>query len=314
MNKGTVTVLGINGHVGQHAAMVFAAAGWTVRGMGRSNKHRLAGVEFVKGDAESIEEMRAAIGDSAVVVNALNLPYDKWFNGAMEAQTARVIEAMGTSGRTMIYPGNIYNYAASLRRVTPDAPQVPERPRGEIRVRCEAMLQQAAEKGAMQVIILRAGDYFAPGNHMDWFDQGIMASKGRIGLLAAPDMKHSWAYLPDVGQAMEKLAWHRDELAAFENFHFAGHFVTQSEMAAAIQKAAPVPLKVAPISWTMLGVIGLFNPVMREIGRMHYLWQNPMQLMDARLDAILGPDFGTTYEEAIAATVAPFFAAERKAA
>src|SRR5665213_3035493 len=143
-NKGMVTVLGINGHIGQHAAEAFAAAGWTVRGMARTNKHAIAGVEFVKGDAESVADMKAAIGDSEVIVNALNLPYDEWFNGAMEAQTARVIEAMGKTGKTMLYPGNIYNYAASLRQVTPDAPQHPERPRGEIRVRCETMLKDAA--------------------------------------------------------------------------------------------------------------------------------------------------------------------------
>ena len=34
-----------------------------------------------------------------------------------------------------------------------------------------------------------------------------------------------------------------------------------------------------------------------------------MQLKDARLDAILGPDFGTPYDEAVAKAAAPFFAA-----
>ncbi|MEO8882883.1 MAG: NAD(P)H-binding protein [Devosia sp.] len=307
-NKGTVTVLGINGHIGQHAAEAFAAAGWTVRGMARTNKHAIAGVEFVKGDAESVADMKAAIGDSEVVVNALNLPYDKWFNGAMEAQTARVIEAMGKTGKTMLYPGNIYNYAASLRQVTPDAPQHPERPRGEIRVRCENMLKDAAVRGDMQVTILRAGDFYAPNLSGDWFDQGILAQKGKVSAPSALDIGHSWAYLPDLGRAFEKLAWHRKELGQFENFHFAGHFVTSGELVAAIQKAAPTPLKATGFPWALMGVIGLFNPVMREVAKMHYLWQNPMQLMDGRLDAILGPDFGTAYDEAIAATVKPFFA------
>ncbi len=49
MSKGKVTVLGINGHIGRFAAVAFVAAGWTVRGMGRSNKHAVPGVEFVGG-------------------------------------------------------------------------------------------------------------------------------------------------------------------------------------------------------------------------------------------------------------------------
>jgi len=307
MNKGTVTILGINGHIGHYAAKTFVEAGWNVRGMGRSNKQAIAGVTFIKGDAESVAEMKAAIGDSDVVVNALNLPYEKWFGGAMEAQTARVIEAMGKSGKTLVYPGNIYNYAASLRDVTPDAPQHPERPRGEIRVRCEAMLKAAATRGDVQVIIVRAGDFFAPGKNGDWFEQGILAQKGKVSAPSALDVGHSWAYLPDLGRAFEKLAWHRKELGAFENFHFAGHFVTSRQLVEAVQKAAPAPLKVTGFPWALLKLIGLFSPVMREVGKMRYLWQNPMQLKDKRLDAILGPDFGTPYDDAVAQAVKPFF-------
>jgi len=304
----TVTVLGINGHIGRYAAEAFVAAGWRVIGMGRSDKHAIPGVAFVKGDAESVADMRAAIGDSAVVVNALNLPYDKWFGGAMEAQTAKVIEAMGMGGKTLLYPGNIYNYAASLRQVTPDAPQNPARPRGEIRVRCEAMLRAAAERGDMQVIIVRAGDFFAPGKNGDWFEQGILAQQGKIAMPSAPEIGHSWAYLPDLGRAFEKLAWHRAELGRFESFHFAGHFVTSRELADAVQKASPRPLKVARLPWAMLVVIGLFNPVMREVAKMRYLWQNPMRLADPRLDAILGPDFATPYDAAVAEAARPFLA------
>ena len=55
--------------------------------------------------------MRAAIGDAEVVVNALNMRYDQWFEGRMEAQMGRVIQALGTTGKTMLFPGNIYNFA-----------------------------------------------------------------------------------------------------------------------------------------------------------------------------------------------------------
>lgn len=312
MSQGKVTVLGINGHIGAYAARAFIAAGWSVRGMGRSNKHAIPGVEFVKGDAESVADMKAAIADGAIVVDALNLPYDKWFGGAMEAQTARVIEAMGTSGKMLLYPGNIYNYAASLRRVTPDAPQQPERPRGEIRVRCEAMLKAAAARGDMQVIIVRAGDFYGP--HVSgYFDQAILAQKGKVASPGPLDVGHSWAYLPGLGRAFEKLAWRRAELGRFENFHFAGDFVTGSELAAAIQKAAPTPLKVVPLPWWLLRAMGLVNPVMREVVKMRYLWQNPMQLMDSRLDAILGPEFHTPFEAAIRATVQSFLGEKRAA-
>lgn len=311
-----IVVLGINGHIGNQVARAFADAGWQVTGFGRSNRQPIAGVRFVAGDAEDVDAMRRAIGDVPVVFNALNLPYHQWDKGRKEAQTARVIEALGKSGRTLLFPGNIYNYAASDRRVTPELKQVPQTPRGAIRVRVESMYRAAAERGDIQVLILRAGDFYGPGSTGDWFDLAMLreAGKGKLAMMGDRGVGHSWAYLPDLARAFEKLGWHRAEFGRFENFHFAGNFVTPEQMADAIVAAAPVPLKVSRFPRLMLSAAGLVSPMMREIAKMGYLWENPMQLVDARFDAILGPEFSTSFETAVATTVAPFFAEARKAA
>ena len=316
MNTSTITVLGINGHIGHAVAEAFVAAGWQVTGFGRSNKRPIAGVSFVQGDAESVEDMRRAIADSDVVFNGLHLPYHQWTEGRMEALHTRIIEAMGTDGKTMLFPGTIYNYAATDRYVTPDLPQRPEKERGEIRKRSEELLQAAAARGDIQAIVLRAGDFYGPGTTGDWFDQGILheARKGKVALIGTPGIGHSWAFLPDLARAFEKLAWHRKALAPFENFHFAGNFVTPEQMGAAIAAAAPEPVKLSYFPRILFTLMGLTDPIMRDIARMGYLWNNAMELKDARLDTLLGPGFSTPFEEAIAQTVRPFFAEARKAA
>ena len=312
----TVTILGINGSIGHHAARAFVADGWKVKGFGRSNKMPLSGVTFIKGDAENVADIKRAVEGSEVVLNALNLPYDKWDNGRAEAQLSKVVEGVEGVGKTLLFPGNIYNYSASLTRVTPDAPQNPETPRGAIRVSQENLLKQAAARGNMQVIILRAGDFYAPNNDMDWYDQGLLreAGKGKVAIPGDPDIGHSWAYLPDFGEAFARIAAKRDSLGAFESFHFEGHYVTHGALVAAIQNAAPMPLKIVPFAWSMLGLIGIFVPLMREVVKMRYLWDNSMQLFDPRLDALLGEDFGTPFETAVAETVHPFFSEAAKAA
>lgn len=316
MSKQQVIVIGINGHVGHHIAKAFVAAGWDVTGFGRSNRHPIPGVRFVKGDAEDVAGMRAAIGDIDVVVNALNLPYHQWDKGRKEAQTRNVIAAIGSTGKTLLFPGNIYNYAASDRVVTPDMPQHAQTPRGEIRVRVENLYRDAAARGDMQVLILRAGDFFGPESTGDWFDLAMMTEikKGKLLLMGARGVAHAWAYLPDLGRAFEKLAWHRKELGQFENFHFAGTYVTPEQLGDAIVAASPVQLKVSMFPRWTINAIGLVNPMMREIGKMAYLWDNAMELRDPRLDAILGPNFSTPFAEAVATTVTPFFAAQKAAA
>lgn len=315
MSANKVIVIGINGHVGHHIAKAFVEAGWDVAGFGRSNKHPIPGVRFIKGDANNVEEMRAAIGDIDVVVNALNLPYHQWDKGRKEAQMERVLAALGTGGKTMLFPGNIYNYAAADRVVTPELPQRPETPRGAIRVRVEQALAAAAQRGDIQLIILCAGDFYGPESSNDWFDLAMLreAAKGKFAKIGARGVPHAWAYLPDLGRAFEKLAWHRKEFGAFERFHFAGNFVTPEQMAEAALAAAP-ELKVSTFPRWTINAIGLFNPMMREIGKMAYLWDNPMELRDARLDAILGPNFATPFGEAVATTVRPFLKPERLAA
>jgi nucleoside-diphosphate-sugar epimerase len=310
MSKGKVTVLGINGHIGRVVAGAFVAAGWDVTGMARTEKHRIPGVRFVAGDSDSVEEMRHAIGDADVVMNALNMRYDRWFGGALEAQMARVVAAMGASGKTLLYPGSIYNFVADNDVLTPDTPENPPKPRGEIRVRVEQMYRAAAERGDIQVIVLRAGDFYGPGSTGDWFDQMIMreVKARKISVIGTRGMGHSWAYLPDLGRAFEALAAVRSTLGAFERFHFAGHYVTPEQMGAAITKAAPVPVKVSHFPWLLLHLFGLADPVIRNVAQMGYLWRHRLELRDARLDDLLGPDFGTPFETAVAATVGPFFA------
>ena len=75
-----------------------------------------------------------------------------------------------------------------------------------------------------------------------------------------------------------------------------------------------MPLEVTPFPWTALRLIGIAVPMMREVVKMRYLWENTMELRDERLDALLGADFGTPFEAAIAETVRPFFPAAIKQA
>ncbi len=309
MAKGKIAVLGVNGHIGRVVAAAFVAAGWDVTGMARSDKHTIPGVGFVQGDSDSVEDMRRAIGDAEIVFSGLNLRYDKWFNGRLEAQLGRVLAAMGSSGKTLLFPASIYNFAATDRVLTPDLPQHPEKPRGEIRMRIEQMIEAAAARGDIQAIIVRAGDFYGPGATGDWFDQVMLrdAKKGRVETVGTSGVGHAWAYLPDLAETFAALAALRSSLGSFERFHFAGHFVTPEQMGAAITHAAPIPVRVGRFPFAMLRLLGLVDPVMREIGKMGYLWRNPMQLRDDRLDALLGPGFGTPFESAVAATVRPFF-------
>lgn len=311
----TVTILGINGRIGQEVAKAFVNAKWRVIGMGRGNRAKLNDVEFIEGDVDFPEQTRKAIADADVVVTALNLPYDKWDKGRAEANLAHVLEALRGSNKTLVFPGNIYNFGAKQHRLKPETPQNPHRDKGEIRQRMEKQLRTASEQG-LQVIIVRLHDFFAPGGFQTPYDL-MMMQRIKSGILQyGGDLSvgHGWAYLPDVGRAFVKIADVRDELPALKNFHYAGHFATGHQTIAAIQAALPTLAKVKPVPWGMLKLIGIFVPILREVIKMQYLWDEPHRLEDPELDALLGANFKTPYNEAVAATVHSYLPAEGKMA
>jgi nucleoside-diphosphate-sugar epimerase len=311
-----IIVLGINGHIGAAAARAFLAAGYAVTGFGRSHKHPIPGVSFIKGDADDVASLRAAIGDNDLVFNALNLPYHQWGEGRMEAQHEKVIAALGAIGKTLLFPVSVYNYAATDRVITPDMPQRPHTPRGEIRARVEDLYRAAAGRGDLQFLMIRAGDFYGPGTTGDWFDLAMMteAKKGKVAVMGTPGVAHAWAYLPDLARAFVKVADARTRLGRVENFHFAGHFVTPERMRDAMSAAAPAGTRFGWVPRWIFPVMGLVNPMMRDIAKMAYLWDNPMELRDPRLDSLLGPNFATPFAKAVAETVSPFFDQARLAA
>jgi nucleoside-diphosphate-sugar epimerase len=305
MSKGKVTVLGSNGGIGNAAMVAFQQGGWEVTGLGRTNRKPVPGTRFIAGDANDLAVVKDAIADADVVVHALHLPYDKWGNGAAEAQLQVVLDALAGTGKTLLFPGTIYNYRAADRTLSPDLRQSGEKERGRIRERLETMIRAGAEAGHYQALIIRAGDFFGPGLRGEWYEQAMLMDhgKGRLYHLGDLDKRHSWAYLPDLGRAFVAVAGQRHALAPFENFHFAGHWVFHGQIMAAIQSTLGRTMKVQPFPWWIIRAIGLINPIMRDLFEMRYIWLNEMELVDPRLDALLGPGATTPFEMAVQATV-----------
>lgn len=304
-----VLILGLNGKMSSAAARAFIGAGWAVTGIARRAPEGLEGVNFVAGDAADPKLIARLAADADVVVNGLNLAYDKWDKGRAEAQLAAVLEGLDGLSLTLMFPANIYNYAADSARITPTSAQAPATPRGAIRQRMEAMLQRACGADGLQVFLVRAGDFYGPGARGSWFDLVInpKLAEGKVTYPGPFALGHSWAYLPDLGRAYVKLAEMRAQLHRFENFHFAGHFVTGEHYVRTLANITGRKLRSKRLFWPALWLAGAFMPLYREIYRMRYLWHSAHALSDPRLDGLLGADFGTPFAKAMARTVADVY-------
>ena len=72
------------------------------------------------------------------------------------------------------------------------------------------------------------------------------------------------------------------------------------------------PIKTLVAGKTLLRLIGLFNPMMRELVEMHYLITSPVILDDSALRELLGPIHKTSYDEGVRAILAAQLSAKER--
>jgi nucleoside-diphosphate-sugar epimerase len=236
-----------------------------------------------------------------VVVHAVNPVYTRWDEEALPALRAG-LDVAEQLGAHFMLPGNVYNFGESMPSLlSEDTRFRPSTRKGELRVEMEALIARRASNGHFSASVVRAGDFFGAGTGT-YLDLVIVKSL-RAGKLVYPgplDVKHAWAYLPDIAQAFVRVA-SIAQPAAFDAWHFEGHTLTGHEFLDATE-AAIGDLGLAPeralrrreLSWGLIRAGGLVIPMWRELARMSYLWRMPHALDGRRLAALTGGSLSST--------------------
>ncbi len=308
----TVLILGANGRFGRVVARAFADAGWNVVAQARKPllgpaHPRIWHLGAAVTDRDAVA---AAAAGASVVVHAMNPLYTNWDAEALPLNAAAIAIACSLNATLMI-PGNVYNFGSPMpAELTERTPEQPSNRKGEIRCQMEA----AMRAGAPRSIVVRAGDFFGGPGIGSWMDQAIVKdlARGRITYPGPRNREHAWAFLPDLARTFVLLAQARGRMALHDTFHFPGHTLSGDELVAGITRAACrrglLPINGQPvvkgIPWTLLRMAGLFNPMLRELAKMSYLWREPHRLAGAKLKAAIGAIPCTPLDEALDTTLA----------
>jgi nucleoside-diphosphate-sugar epimerase len=309
-------VVGATGSFGGHVAAALLKRGWSVRGLTRDPDAavRKAGeampIEWIAGDALRHADVAAAARGAAVIVHAANPPGYRNWAGLVLPMFRSTLEAAKAQGARVVLPGNVYNYAPDMGpRIAEAAPQAPITRKGAIRVQMEQELEAACREGARGLIV-RAGDFFGPGGEgTSWLPHLIGRRRGRVTRVLLPgpaDVGHAFAYLPDLAETVARLIEHGSELADFERFHFAGHWLGRlDELSDAVRRVTGRPrLPVGGFPWPLMAAASPFVEMFREMMEMRYLWKEPVGLDDSRLRAFLGALPQTPLDIAVRETLA----------
>lgn len=304
----TVLVLGAQGRLGRAAVLAFASSGWRVLAQAR-RAEGLGPLALTLPLADTAALAQAAQGARAVVY-AVNPLYTRW-DAEMLPLARQGMDVAERLGATFLLPGNVYAYGAGMPpRLTETTPEAPSTRKGELRAQLEHELAERAAAGRLRSAVLRAGDFFGPGQGT-WLDL-LIAKKLPQGRLVYPGpmdgVPHAWAYLPDLAQAFVALAERRGA-EAHERLHFEGHTLTGRELLEGLARAAMrlewiEHVQAKPMAWWPWQLAAPFVPLLRELLTMRYLWDVPHQLDGTRLRQRLGEALPhTPLDEALIATL-----------
>jgi nucleoside-diphosphate-sugar epimerase len=310
----TALVIGITGSIGREVAQALLRRGWQVRALHRDPAAaRISAtlpnsVEWIKGDAMQSSDVVAAARGTELIVHAANPPNYRNWRGLALPMLDNTIAAARSSKARVLLPATIYNFGANAAPlIKENSPQIPTTRKGQVRVEMELKLQKASLYGVRSIVV-RAGDFFGPGAGNSWLTRGMVKPRGRVRAVynpGAPEVGHSWAYLPDLAETMARLIECERPMSAYEVFHFRGHWFERGvEMAESVCRALGMSnARIKPFPWWVIRLAAPFVNAFHEMLEMRYLWQIPLQLDNSKLRALIGAEAHTPLAEALAATL-----------
>jgi len=272
------------GEVGSSLAMQLASAGKPVVLVTRSGKgpeHKL--IKKVAADASSVSDLLSAAPSAAVIYNCANPPhYNKWATEWPPMANA-FLEYARTTGAVLVTCSNLYGYGPTAKTLTEDLPLTGTWINSKVRAQMWLEAKKLNDEGIIRATEVRGSDYISPGIQSRFGDRVVPVLKAGKGvqLLGATDQLHTFTAPADVAKLMMTIAL--DSRAWGKAWHVPSNPPkTQHEVVQDIAKEFGLKdAKVGSVPKVILGVMGIFNPLIRELNNGSYMFDSPFVMDDS---------------------------------
>ena len=305
-----IALFGAAGATGKSITNVLRARGIAYRVVGR-DRERLVSTfgsdplaEIVTWNPDEAESVRAAAHGIDTLIYLVGIPYNhNELHPILMQQTLDGAIAAGV--KRIVLLGTVYPYGMPT---TPTIAEThlrnPTTFKGRMRKAQEEILLRAHAEGKIEATILRLPDFYGPEvGELSFLHLLFNAATtgGTADMIGPIDLPHEFVFIPDVGPVVLDLAAKAEAYGRWWNLAGAG-VTSQRDIANSVFAMAGRKPKVRVINKTMIRVLGLFNPFMRELVEMHYLQTSPVLLDDRALIQLLGPIHKTPYAEGLKLT------------
>jgi nucleoside-diphosphate-sugar epimerase len=306
-----VALFGAAGVIGQSIAAALSGQGRPYRVVGRTEAtlRKTFGAdplaEIVTWNPDAPDSVRAAATGVETLIYMVGVNY--WqFELHPELMRKTLTGAIAAGVRNIVLIGTVYPYGmASANPVSETHPRRPQTFKGRMRKAQEDLLMQAHADGRIHASVLRLPDFYGPGVAASLLHRAAQAAVhgGTADMVGPIDRPHEFVFVPDVGPVVARLVGTPAAFGRIWNLAGAG-VTTQRQMVAEMERQTGTKINVRVAGKTMLRLIGLFDPFMREMVEMHYLLTDPLIMDDSALGQLIGPIRKTPYAQGIRQTLA----------
>ena len=308
-NRPEVALFGASGAIGQALAPLFAPQPFRVIGRSHSQPASVfatcPGASLAVWNPADPNTAVAALEGIQTLVYLVGVPYtDFRLHPVLFEQVLKAATRAGVERCVLV--GTVYPFGpAQTTLVREDHPRNPHTFKGQMRKQQEDLLLSADAAGRIRGTILRLPDFYGSRTTRSYLSSLFQGAAHRktaqlIGPLNTP---REYTYIPDAARILLRLI--QEEKAYGRTWHLAGPGrITLSELIQLVESITGRRLRKLVVGKRSLQVLGLFNPLLREVAEMHYLQTQPLFLDDSALTQLLGRLNKTSYADGVRTSLA----------
>lgn len=292
MAKPLAVILGA-GPVGLTVGKLLVQKDHSVRFITRSGKQvPLEGTETLAADIRNPQALTAAAQGARILIHAAGIPYQDWAR-EFPAMQSSILTAARSLGAVVVFAENLYSYSGGSMPLNEHSEENPPTKKGTLRLDLSRQWLEAHRTGQVKAVSVRASDYFGPGatrspnSHFGArFFPSFEAGKS-VAFLGVPDARHSFTYLKDYARALVDVALDPGSWGRVWICPSLGP-TTARTVAELFAAEAGKSVKVGALPSTLVKLLGLFNPLIREVVEMLYQFEKEFTVDASEFEARFG--------------------------
>jgi nucleoside-diphosphate-sugar epimerase len=269
------TILGSGGAIGIDLAKELTKYTNKIRLVSRNPKRINDSDELYTADFSDPTQLDKAIEGSEVVYLIAGFKYDlKVWRKTWPALMSAVIKACEKYNCKLVFFDNIYMYDKNqLGNITEETPINPPSKKGAVRAQLHKMIFDEVNAGRLKAIIARAPDIYGPFGNSSVLIETVYKNliKGKAAYWMADAGKlHTFGFTPDLAKATATLGNTADAYNQVWHLPTDINGLTGKQWVELIAKELKVAPKCTTLPSWIVGAMGLFMPLMKELHEMLY--------------------------------------------